>query len=141
MEYVEKLPNWLRWILVPVACILALLLVHLALAILFWLQEKFMGMGEDAWFGLIYNHIVTGGLTGYATVIIGCLVAPSHRKVVCLAVGGILVMICGLTLLVVLAKHQYWEAADTVATVIGVGVAIYTIFEEEQAKARWASSV
>jgi hypothetical protein len=82
MEYVEKLPAWLRWVLLPFACVLALILVHIAARVYFWLQARMLGLGEGAWLTLISDHVVSGALTGFATVYVGSLVAPSNRKIV-----------------------------------------------------------
>jgi hypothetical protein len=139
MEYVEKLPGWLRWVLLPFACVLATIVVSIAARLFFWLQARMIGLGDGAWLELITNSVIAGGLTGYATVHVGCLVAPSNRRAVSLVVGGVVVMLSGLSIFLMLARHQWWGAAGVLATAIGAGIAIYSTFEEEEAKARWAA--
>ena len=141
MEYIEKLPSWLRWILLPFGCVLAMLLVHLLARIFFWLQGRMLGLGDGAWLQLVTDYVISGGLTGYATVQVGSMIAPSHRKIVSLVVGGLVVMLSGLSISVMLARHQWWNAVDVLATVIGAGIAIYSTFEAEETKARWASQL
>jgi hypothetical protein len=49
-------------------------------------------------------------------------------------------MLSGLSIVVILVRHDWWAAADLLATVIGAGIAIYSVFEDEETKARWAVS-
>jgi hypothetical protein len=140
MEYVGKLPGWLRWILLPFACVVAMFLVSAAARLFFWFQARMLGLGDGAWLELITDNVVAGGFIGYATVYAGSLFAPSNQKIVSLVVGGLVVMLSGLSFFLALTKHQWWGAAGVLATAIGAGIAIYSIFEEAEAKARWASS-
>ncbi|MCP5411151.1 MAG: hypothetical protein H6924_03320 [Alphaproteobacteria bacterium] len=139
MDLVERLPGWLRWILVPFACALALVLVHMAVRLFFWFQARMMGLGEGAWLEIITDTVIVGGLTGYATVRIGSLVAPSNQKVVSLVIGGVVVMLAGISLFGLAIKHEWRGVVDVLATVIGIGVAIYQVFEEEESKRKWSS--
>lgn len=140
MEFIEKFPAWLRWILVPFVFVAAMVLVSILVRLFFWFQARMMGLGDGAWLELITDNIIAGGLTGYATVYFSCLVAPSSRRVVSLIVGGVVVMLSAWALADVLNKAQWWNAVNVVATIIGAGFAIHSIYEEEQSKDRWASS-
>lgn len=140
MEYIARLPGWLRWVLLPFACIAAMFVVSIAARLFFWFQARMLGLGEGAWLELITDYVVAGGLTGYATVYAGSSFAPSNQKVVSLVVGGLVLMLSGLSIFLEIARAQWWAAASVLATAVGAGIAIHTIFEEDQAKAKWRSS-
>jgi len=132
MEFIEKLPAWLRWLLVPFTSLAAMVLVSVLARLFFWFQARMTGLGEGAWIELIEDNIIAGGLTGFGTVYFSCMVAPSHRKIVSLVVGGLVVMLSALALVMVLGKERWWDAANVVATIVGTGIAIHSIYEDQE---------
>jgi hypothetical protein len=132
MNTVEKLPHWLRWILVPLSAVLALIIVNTIARIFFWIQSRFLGLGEGAWLELIWRHILTGSLTGFSVIYISALVAPAGKKVTSLVIGALFVMIASVSILAALEKKDFWAAVELVCTITGLGIGIYTVFEQEQ---------
>ncbi len=131
METLSKLPVWLRWLLVPIAASLSLILVGLIAGIFFWLQAKFLGLGEGAWLYLIQKSVLAGGIAGFSVIHFGVIVAPSGKKVTSLVLGALFVMMGGLSLLIALEKRDFWGAAEVVSVIVGIGIGVYTVFETE----------
>jgi hypothetical protein len=136
MDFIERLPNWLRWILVPVSSVLAMFIVNILARLFFWLQARFLGLGEGAWLELIWKNVLSGGVTGFAMVYIGVMTAPFGKKVVALVLGGLFVMLGGLSFLMALGKEDWWGATEVGFTIVGLGFAIFHVFEEEHKNSR-----
>lgn len=128
---INKLPNWLRWLLIPIASILAAILTTLLLRAFVWLQSRFLGFGEDAWLELIWRSLFVGGLTGFAAVYVATALAPFRKAVVGLTIGGIFVVLSGISLFLTLSKNNWWESIEILSTIVGVGIAIHKAFKEE----------
>jgi hypothetical protein len=131
MELIEKLPNWLRWILVPFAVVLTFLIVSILSNLFFWFQGNMLGIGEGAWLDQIWKNILSPAITGFASVYLGVFCAPSKRKIVALVIGAILVMLGGFSLFSLLSRGDWWGVLNVVATVGGIGGAIYGVFEDK----------
>lgn len=132
MEFVNKLPNWLRWVLVPLAVVVAFLLVSILSNLLFWFQGNMMGLGEGAWLDKIWKNALAPAITGFASVYCGVYVAPSNKKIVSLVIGALLVMLGGISLLSMLADRNWWGLVNVLFTIGGIGGAIYSTFEEAE---------
>ena len=130
IETIEKMPNWLRWILVPIAVILSFVVFSLLSQGFVWLQSRMFGLGEDAWLEKIWFNVLAPAITGYFTVIAGVVCAPTNKKVVSLVTGILLFMLGGISLLSLLGRSDWWGMINVVATVGGIGGAIYTTFED-----------
>ncbi|MBU3600108.1 hypothetical protein ICN28_06220 [Polynucleobacter sp. 30F-ANTBAC] len=130
MEFIEKLPNWFRWILVPISSLLTFVLVSLMAVLAIWIETKLLGIGEGAWLDKIWVNVIAAVLTGYSTIFVGALFAPSFKKIVALVLGGIVVLATGLILGSLIQKGDWWGLINVISNIIGVGGAIYTVFED-----------
>ena len=131
LEFIHKLPNWLRWILVPISVVVAYLLVSLLTVLFFWFQGMMIGLGEGAWLDLLWKNAFAPAISGFAAVYSGVYCAPSSKKIVSLILGAILVLLAGLSLFSLLSRGDWWGVINVLFTVVGVGGAIYSTFEEE----------
>lgn len=130
IEIIEKMPNWLRWTLVPIAVLFSFVVVGLLSQGFVWLQSRMLGLGEDAWLDKIWFNALAPAVTGYFTVIAGVICAPTNKKVVSLVIGILLFMLAGISLMSLLGRGDWWGMINVVATVGGIGGAIYTTFED-----------
>jgi hypothetical protein len=130
MEKLERLPSWLRWILTPITVVISFVLIGLISQGFVWFQSKMLGLGDDAWLEKIWFNILAPAVTGYFTIMAGVLVAPSHKKIVSLVCGALIVMLGGISLLSLLGRGDWWGILNVIATVSGIGGAIYTTFED-----------
>jgi uncharacterized membrane protein len=130
MEKLERLPSWLRWILTPITVVISFVLIGLISQGFVWFQSKMLGLGEDAWLEKIWFNILAPAVTGYLTIMAGVLVAPAHKKIVSLVCGALIVMLGGISLLSLLGRGDWWGILNVIATVSGIGGAIYSTFED-----------
>ncbi len=130
MEKLERLPSWLRWILTPITVVISFVLIGLISQGFVWFQSKMLGLGEDAWLEKIWFNILAPAVTGYLTIMAGVLVAPAHKKIVSLVCGALIVMLGGISLLSLLGRGDWWGILNVIATVSGIGGAIYATFED-----------
>jgi len=130
MEFIHKLPNWFRWILVPISLVFTFIAVSLLTGFFFWFQGKMLGLGDGAWMDLIWKNALAPAITGFAAVYSGVYCAPGNKKIVSLVLGGILVLIAGLSLLGLIVRGDWWGVINILFTVVGVGGAIYGTFDE-----------
>lgn len=133
---VEKFPNWLRWLLVPIAVIVSLIAVSIASALFFWFQGKMLGLGEGAWLDRIWQNIFGPGVSAFAAVYSGVYVAPLGKKATAIVIGIVMLLVSGATMLVTISQSNWWGLLAVLATVGGVGFSVNEIFNEEQKKSR-----
>jgi hypothetical protein len=130
MEFIEKLPIWFRWILVPISSLLTFVLVSLMAVLAIWIETNLLGIGEGAWLNKIWVNVIAAVLTGYSTIFVGVLFAPSSKKIVALVLGGGVVLATGLVLGSLIQKEDWWGLINVICNVIGIVGAIYTVFED-----------
>ena len=129
MQFVERLPKWLRWIFTPIVVIISFVAIGLLSQGFVWLQSRMFGLGDDAWLEKIWFNILAPGVTGYFTVMAGVIFAPSNKKIVALVCGALFIMLAGISLLGLLNSADWWGMLNVIATVGGIGGAIYVTFE------------
>jgi uncharacterized membrane protein len=130
MEKLERLPSWLRWLLTPITVVISFIIIGVISQGLVWFQSKMLGLGDDAWLEKIWFNILAPAVTGYFTIMAGVLVAPAHKKIVSLVCGALIVMLGGISLLSLLGRGDWWGILNVIATVSGIGGAIYTTFDD-----------
>lgn len=129
MDLIKRMPNWLRWLLTPVAVIAGFIIISLLSAGFAWIQSRMFGFGEDAWMDKIWSQAIAPAITGYCTIFIGFILAPSHKKIVALVFGILFIMLGGISALSVLGRHDWWGLIHIFSTIGGIGGAIYIAFE------------
>jgi hypothetical protein len=125
----KKVPNWIRWPLVPIASAVTLVMVTALAKIFFFLQGSFLGLGAEAWLMRLWENIFGPGIAGFATVYVGVQVSPYGQKVVAIVIGSVMMMIGGIGFLSYLSSGDWWSLTNVIATVAGVGLSIYATFE------------
>jgi hypothetical protein len=131
MEFVNKIPNWLRWILIPIASILAMFLVHWITQFFAGVQSSQVGSETGGFFDNIFRNTLPPAFTGFATVYAGVLMAPQGKKVTSLILAAIYILMLSITLLSGLEVGDFWKIVNVIFTIIGVGAGVYTAFEEK----------
>jgi hypothetical protein len=128
----EKLPNWLRWILIPFASLLASFLLNAFLELTILWNSQFIGFGGE-FFELAQRNTFNAGLVGFAMVYAGVYLAPSKKEIVSLVLGAIWVLIGSMSIWIGISKGDYWVITNIISTIIGIGAAIYNAFNENMA--------
>ena len=128
--------NILRWIAVIPSMIGGLVLGAIAINILSSIQRWFMGAGaESGWAQLtfwFFSSLAGGALAIYW----GTKVAPSHRKIVALILGVLIVIFSVIAFLLARVysadEGWFWPLISSVAMVIGAGYMVYQIQENKE---------
>lgn len=125
--FLEKWPNWLRWLLfLPAALLVPFLVSTLYIISTTW----FLGIGPNAFF----INLVRGVFTGAGFVFVGAAVAPRYQKIVSLILLVLMGMMTGLSLLsIFMGQTTLNEALEFFVTLVAAGYATYAIFQEKSA--------
>lgn len=128
----EALINVGRWIAVLPVAIAGLFLGSIISNIFFAVQRFFVGGSPDSFWVDVNYWILSAGIASAAAVYFACRTAPSHRKIVSLVIGAILVALATISVMssIYEAENIAWTIASAIASMFGGGVVIYTFFEE-----------
>ena len=128
----DKLPNWLRWVLVPFAAIAVFLSINCVFAIFFWLRWL-VGFDDGPRFMWYVFDIVMPIVSSYFGIVGACHVAPGQKFITSLVIGSLFMMSSGFGVFVYFPEEfDYSMLASTIAIALGVGVAIYDIKTNNQ---------
>jgi len=97
MSFIDKIPNFIRWLLVPVVVVLTALIVWLVAGIL---AKIFIFMSDSRYgTGMLgenfFDYILIPGLGSFSSVIAAAIMAPKFEKIVAITVGCFWLMISG----------------------------------------------
>lgn len=123
--FLEKWPDWLRWLLFLPASIIVPILFSLFQMLI---QEWFLDIGPDAFYLRFMRAIIYGG----GIVIVGAVVAPKKQKAIALFMMILLSIISGMSFLgfIFLEGYSLNDILETVITIIAAGYATYYVFQE-----------
>lgn len=122
-----------RWLAVIPAAIVGLFTGWIVSTIFFTLQTWFLGGSQDSFWSDINFYILSSGISGAAAVYFGCRTAPSHRKIVALVLGALIVVTATGNEIVGFINdggELVWGIISAIASVTGAGWIVYLFFEE-----------
>ena len=123
-----KLPNWLRWILIPFASFLTWIVVTFATNIMAKILVFFdngRGWGEN-----FFLYFLNPGVASYFGVYAAALMAPKGKFTTALVIAAIFVVICGASTFFTVLTAQWKYLLSITSTVVGCGAAVLQIREE-----------
>jgi hypothetical protein len=98
-KYFDRLPHWLRWLLLPVVVILTNLLATAAIGIVLWIKLMFSGAADGSWINWLIFYVIQPGGASYLTVIAGVYCIPKHHFVFALILGAIFALFNGMAII------------------------------------------
>lgn len=118
----------LRWIAIPFASLLAMLLAGVLAGVFLWLNN----MGSSWYTGEsptrlaeIITLLIKDGVAGFAFVYAGVYTAPSHKNVVAIVLATVLTMFSiGSIILTFYLGRDYFSILGAIVTVIGAVFAV-----------------
>jgi fluoride ion exporter CrcB/FEX len=131
MEFLNKLPNWFRWVLVPVLTVITFALVSALTALFITIQDGMFGIEDGSLYDRISINIIAAFIIGFTTIYVGVKVSPSERKKVALILGGCGFLVIGFLLNRLLEVGEMWDYISVIFNLIGIGVSVYNAFEQE----------
>jgi len=132
VDYINKLPNWLRWVLIPFASIFAMFVIHWVSQFFAGIQSYQVGSETGGFFDNIFRNTLAPAMTGFASIYAGVLMAPKGKKIASLILAAILILMLSITLLSGLEIGDFWKIINVIFTIIGLGAAVYTTFESKE---------
>lgn len=114
---IEKIPNWLRWSLTPIA---SLVTFALALVISSILAKIFTFIGGER--GLSENflqYLIVPGFASYCAVLAPAILAPAGHQRVAVACAAIWIFMWGVGVVFVLVGAEYKNLLPLIAMTVG----------------------
>jgi len=144
------MPNWLegnhtlRWILVPVSFIAIMLLAEIItniIIIVFALFVSFISAGHPAAEpNLIVEYVIVylikPGAIGFFIVWIPSVMAPAKKFIVAMITSVITLVLSGGSITYYIGTESWWDLIQTVASIVGVGIALFTIHNDRESVQR-----
>ena len=133
VSLVEKLPNWLRWVLIPFGVIISFFLASFAIRFFSWIQGMYIGAGEDSWFGWLQYYVLLPAASNYIAIIVGCYIAPNYKFITSLIIGAMFIMLSGIGIFMYLAvEFDFAMFVAMIAAAVGAAAAIYQTNEDKK---------
>lgn len=128
-RYCEKLPKWLRWIVLFPVSVLFYVLANFLLNIGGKLLEFFSR--DSPWSDKIFTHLISPGVAGFYAVGVAIAMAPGAKSTTALLITGVWLMIYGGAAFFA-AMVGDWGAV--IPSVVSAGAAImgYSDFKSKQ---------
>lgn len=133
MQRIDKLPNWLRWLLVPLSAYTTAVLIVVVTTLMFGIEQSIVG---NSWFDEIWIQGIVPALVAYCTIFVGVYFAPTHKRHTSVALAVIYVFFTSSQIIEIFNSRPWSAFALIFPMVIGVGGAIMVTFQHEDA---WAS--
>jgi hypothetical protein len=129
INFIERLPSFFRWILIPLVSVLGYLLVSLIVniagLIMTFISVDRGGFGINFW-----TYLISPGLSGYFAVYSSAIIAPSGKRVTAIIMGGTWFMLAGIFAYTSIIIGQWSNLIAVVSTVVGCGFALVHVQTE-----------
>lgn len=116
---IERVPNWLRWPLAPVASAAAFAVVAMV-AELVGRVLVFLS-GPRGWSENFVSYVASPGIAGFCAVLVVGIVAPSAKQLAAIAVAGVWMFLAGGAAVFVVVLGQFPSLIAIAAVVVGAG--------------------
>lgn len=132
MEYIERLPNWLRWILCPIASVLALVVVNFFSYHILRYSSAWAGFGPDSLYFLFTSATIVPATVGFMAVVVGVQVAPSSKLIVAIVLALVYAVVGGFGVVVSFLAKDWYRVTSFVMVIVGLGAAVYHSSDESK---------
>ena len=124
-SFFDKLPNWLRWLLLPIVVVVSFIIATAAIGVLFWISRAMIGAIDSGWMYWLQYYVLQPGLSIYASVITGVYCAPKYHFNTSLIIGILFIFLNGMSLFILLEEgFQLGVFVALLSGVIGAAIAI-----------------
>jgi len=127
-DIVNKVPNWIRWPLIPIASVITAVVVW-ALASIAAKILVFLG-GDRGFSDNFFQYLIVPGIGSYCSVTAAAIVAPKFKKIAAIVLGSVWIFLAGgLTFFTVMSAE--WKSLISIASIcIGCGIAALASYDE-----------
>ena len=131
-SFFDKLPNWLRWLLLPIVVVVSFIIATAAIAVLFWISRAMIGETDSGWMYWLQYYVLQPGLTIYASVISGVYCAPKYHFNTSLIIGILFILLNAMSLSLLLEEgFQLGVFVALLSGITGAAIAIKDTKEME----------
>ena len=129
MSFIDKIPNFIRWLLVPVVVVLTALIVWvlstIASKVIVFISET-GGYGYAGGFlsANFFDYILNPGLGSFASVIAAAIMAPKFEKAVAITIGCLWLMVSGSMAYAAVILANWPGLLVTVSISVGCWIAV-----------------
>jgi hypothetical protein len=126
----SKIPNAIRWVLVPIAAIIAAVVVWLLAGIAAKLIV-FFGNGRG-WGENFFQYLLIPGIGTFFSVLTGAAIAPRYRAISAITLGVIWCFGAGATTFFIVLSGT-WSALIAICSMcVGVAIAVFSPLPEPE---------
>ena len=123
--FVQRLPDWLRWIIVPYAMVVGYLVAAIPLAVVRWTIVLSVWL---SWLDWLVVYLVMPSVAAFLAVIVGVLVAPKYKFITSLILGAVFLLIGGLGMyLYAVVELNFGMLMANLSGWVGAGIAILKV--------------
>jgi hypothetical protein len=121
---IERLPSWIRWLLIPVAVVVLYILVNLFFGSIWFLQHYLYGFERDRLYVLLIENTFQPSAASFAVVFGAAFISPTKKIGVALVVGAMMVLISGFGLMSMFSSGNWWGVLNLVFSIAGSVIGI-----------------
>lgn len=129
LDLVERIPNLIRWLLIPLASLLAYVLTGFVINILGAIFV-FISSVYGGWNQKFFTYLVSPGVSGFAAIYISVILAPLAKRAVAIFISAVWFVIAGGMLAFAYWNTDWGLSLAVVSTAVGCGFALSMVQEE-----------
>ena len=130
MELLNRTPNWIRWILVPVASVLSSFILYTLTTLFYKVLPYLQPIDPDSFGMKALKFSFVPWMTGLVLVFSGAAVAPQYRKTTSIVLGVIYVFLAGVSMLEP-EQRVGWQLISVISYIVGIVFGMIGIINEE----------
>ena len=130
MELLNRIPNWIRWILVPVASVLSSFILYTLTTLFYKVLPYLQPIDPDSFGMKALKFSFVPWMTGLVLVFSGAAVAPQYRKTTSIVLGVIYVFLAGVSMLEP-EQRVGWQLISVISYIVGIVFGMIGIINEE----------
>ena len=121
-EILEKIPEWVRWILIPFVALLTVTVVWFVALIA---AKVFIFLGDDRGFSEnFFTYLLNPGVATYCSVNASVSVAPRYKNATAISVSALWIFIAGGLTFFILHNHDWKSLIQVVSFCVGAAAAL-----------------
>jgi hypothetical protein len=127
-QYIDKLPSWLRWILILPASLSVYVLANLLANFAGKLLNFF---SREPWSDKLFTHLVSPGVAGFFAIAIAIALAPRAKPTVAFVITGVWLFVYGASITFAFLTGD-WRSAIPGFVSAGTAIWAYVQFKSER---------
>jgi len=118
MELLNRIPNWIRWILLPVTSVLSSFILYTLTDLFYEVLPYLMPIDPDSFGMKALKFSFVPLMNGSLMVLSGVTVAPQYRKAISIALGIIYIYL----LLYAAGDREGWPLIKLLSVIVGIAL-------------------